>query len=120
MPDSVFNARTLSGLGEDLESAEAAVQFAVNYLARLSSRVNYIQWAITCGDLDDALRAAVGLRVTSVVVGAEALAALSTAVEAAARTGVATLASSAAAPLPKAAAHAALAISGHLSMAAPV
>jgi hypothetical protein len=119
MPDSVFNARTLTGLGEDLESPEVAVQFAVNYLGRLHSRVNRIQWSITCGDYEDALKAAVSLRVTSVVVGAEALAAHATEVEAAVRAGAPAPATEAAAPLPKAAARAAMAISHHLRLPAP-
>lgn len=95
----VLDFQCIANLGEEMDNPAAAQAFLATYLELLPERLTYITAAVSVKDKEAALDRAVSLKVTSSMVGARQLAALSTELESLVRTAAWTSAAEALEPL---------------------
>lgn len=70
----ILDTDALHRLGEQLGSSEVLCGFLHRYLALLDQRVTRLEHALLCSDQDDWMDAALSLKASSVMAGAQALA----------------------------------------------
>jgi HPt (histidine-containing phosphotransfer) domain-containing protein len=112
---SALDTASLERLARDVSSWPFVITFAQKYQRLLPERVRRVVAAITEGDLDQALDAALSLRVSSAFVGALELVELSHRLEALLRTGDLVAARLRLGPIPEAAQRAECALTTYLS-----
>jgi hypothetical protein len=112
---STLDPTSLERLAQDVSSLPFMVSFAERYQGLLPQRVHRVLTAITDGDLDQALDAALSLRVSSAFVGALELVDLARHVETHLRTGDLAAATERAHAISEAAPRTALALTDYLS-----
>lgn len=95
----VLDFQCIANLGEEMDNPAAAQAFLATYLELLPERLTCITAAVSVKDKEAALDRVVSLKVTSSMVGARQLAALSTELESLVRTAAWTSAAEALEPL---------------------